>query len=174
MNVLEEIWKLEHGDAPATEEELKELRKNTRVVICGGVFDILHPGHAFVLEKAKEYGDVLVVILARDSTVEKRKRIPIVPEAQRLEMIRHLKPVDLAVLGKEGGFLEIIEEIGPDVIALGPDQHHDGNEIKEGLKRRGTEVEIVRIEEYREYPLHSTKDILQKIIERGYPNDRNR
>jgi len=172
MNILEEIWKLKHGDTPATEEEMKELRKNTRVVVCGGVFDILHPGHAFVLEKSKEHGDVLVVILARDSTVEKRKRIPIIPEAQRLDMIEHLKPVDIAILGKEGGFLEIIEEIRPDVIALGPDQHHDGNEIKELLKKRGIDVEIVRVEEYREYPLHSTKDILQKIIERGYPDDR--
>lgn len=155
-------------------EDLEELRKGKKVVACGGVFDILHPGHAFVLEKAKEYGDMLVVIVARDSTVEKRKRIPIVPESQRLEMIRHLKPVDIAIFGKEGGFLEIIEEIRPDIIALGPDQQHDTKKIKEELKSRGVDVEVTRIEEYKECPLHSTKDILQKIIEWGYPNDRDK
>jgi FAD synthetase len=142
------------------------------VVVCGGVYDILHPGHAFVLERAKDFGDLLVVIIARDSTVENRKRIPIVPEIQRLEMVSQLKPVDIAVLGKEGSFLDIIEEIRPDVIALGPDQHHSAEEIKENLKKRGIEVEVERIEEYKECPLHSTKDILQKIIDRGYPNDR--
>lgn len=174
MNILEEIWKVRCGEVPATEKELEEFRKKIKLVVCGGVFDILHPGHAFILEKSKEYGDVLVVIIARDSTVEKRKRIPIIPEAQRLEMIKHLKPVDIAVLGNEGSFLDIIEEIRPDVIALGPDQHHDANEIKEELRRRGVDVEVARIEEYKKYPLHSTKDILQKIIERGYPNDRKR
>jgi FAD synthetase len=165
---LEDLQKVGCSDAP-TLEDLEDIRKGKRVVACGGVFDILHPGHAFVLDMAKEYGDLLVVIVARDSTVEKRKRIPIVPEIQRLEMVSQLKPVDIAVLGKEGSFLDIIEEIRPDVIALGPDQHHDGDKIKEELKKRGLEVEVERIEEYKECPLHSTKDILLKIIERGYP-----
>ncbi len=163
------LQKVRCGESPGTKGELERLRKGKKVVVCGGVFDIVHPGHAFVLEKAKEYGDLLVVIIARDSTVENRKRIPIVPESQRLEMIKHLKPVDIAIFGKEGGFLKIIEEIRPDVIALGPNQHHSTKEITEELKRRGVDVEVVRIEEFKECPLHSTNDILLKIIERGYP-----
>lgn len=155
-----------------TLKDLEKMRVGKKVVACGGVFDILHPGHAFVLDMAKDYGDLLVVIVARDSTVEKRKRIPVVPEHQRLEMVSQLKPVDIAVLGKEGSFLDIIEEIRPDVIALGPDQHHDADEIKENLKKRGIDVEVARIDEYKDCPLHSTKGILQKIIERGYPNER--
>jgi FAD synthetase len=165
---LEDLQKVGCSDAP-TLEDLEEMRKGKRVVACGGVFDILHPGHAFVLDRAREYGDLLVVIVALDSTVEKRKRIPIVPENQRIEMVRQLKPVDIAVMGKEGSFLDIIEEIRPDVIALGPDQHHSAEEIKENLKKRGLDVEVVRIGEFKECPLHSTKDILLKIIERGYP-----
>lgn len=157
------------GESPGTKKELETLRKGKKVVLCGGVFDIIHPGHAFVLEKAKEHGDLLVVIIARDSTVESRKRIPIVPESQRLEMIKHIKPVDIAMFGKEGGFLEIIEEIRPDVIALGPNQSHDAGEIGEKLKKMGIPTKIVRIEKFKECPLHSTKDILLKIIERGYP-----
>ncbi|MFQ6135715.1 MAG: adenylyltransferase/cytidyltransferase family protein [Candidatus Hydrothermarchaeales archaeon] len=148
----------------------KKGREQIVVVVCGGVFDILHPGHGFILEKAKELGDILLVIVARDSTVKKMKRIPIVPEKQRLEMVGYLKPVDIAVLGKEGDFLDIIEEIRPDVIALGPDQRHNEDDIKATLKERGLEVEIKRIEEYRECPLHSTNDMLQKIIEMKYPH----
>ena len=66
-------------------------------VMATGTFDILHPGHVLFLEKAKELGGedaVLAVVIARDSTVEKRKRIPIIPQEQRLEMIKSLKPVD--------------------------------------------------------------------------------
>jgi FAD synthetase len=167
---LEDLQKVGCSDAP-TLEDLEEMREGKRVVACGGVFDILHPGHAFVLDKAKEYGDLLVVIVALDSTVEKRKRIPIVPEDQRIEMVRQLKPVDIAVMGKEGSFLDIVEEIRPDVIALGPDQHHSAEGIKKELKNRGLDVEVKRIEEYKECPLHSTKDILQRIMDRGYPKE---
>jgi FAD synthetase len=144
-------------------------RKMLKVVVCGGVFDILHPGHGFFLEKAKSYGDILAVVVARDSTVKKRKRIPIVPERQRLEMLRYLRPVDVAVLGGESDPLRIIDELTPDIIVLGPDQKHDESELREDLKKRGLDVMIVRVKEYKKSPLNSTRSILQKIIERRYP-----
>jgi len=198
--LLASIWKLEFKNGIVGGNELKKFgipieklkknrliektgagyrltekgRKKIKVVACGGVFDILHPGHGFILEKAKEYGDVLVVIVARDSTVAKRKRIPIVSEEQRIAMLEYLKPVDVAMLGREDDFLKVIEKIKPDTIALGPDQYHDEEQIKKELQKRGLSVKVVRIREYREYPLHSTKSILQKIIERGYPGVRIR
>jgi len=147
-------------------------RKKIKIIACGGVFDILHPGHGFILEKAKELGDILVVILAQDSTVKRMKRIPVVPENQRVEMVNYLKPVDIAILGQEGNFLDIIKEIMPDIIALGPDQIHNEDKIKKDLEKRGLIIAIKRIDEYLECPLHSTKDILQKIIELDYPNSR--
>jgi FAD synthetase len=147
-------------------------RKRIKVIACGGVFDILHPGHAFILGEAKSMGDVLVAIVARDSTVEKRKRIPIVPEDQRVEMVRQLKPVDVAILGNEGDPLKIIGEIRPDVIALGPDQHHDEQKIKEEMQRRGIVLKVERIREFKACDLNSTQAILQRIIERNYPNSR--
>ena len=147
-------------------------RKKLRIVMAGGVFDILHPGHVFFLEKAKEKGDVLVVIVARDSTVTKRKRIPVVPEEQRVDMVAALKPVDVALLGEEDDIYATVEKIKPDVIALGPDQTHREEDIKEELKRRGLHCEVVRISEYRECKLHSTRSILQRIIELNYPDRR--
>ncbi len=148
----------------------KKGRDMIKVVVAGGTFDILHPGHGFFLEKAREKGDLLLVIIARDSTVKKRKRIPIIPEDQRREMVSYLKPVDVAILGLENtDFLNIIEEIRPDVIALGPDQHHRRGPITEGLKARGMEVEVVRVKEYKECAFHSSRKILKKCMERGYP-----
>jgi FAD synthetase len=197
--ILAEIWKLEFENAVTSEEDLKEKlnltqrklellrekgyiegfkltdkgRKQIRVAVCGGVFDILHPGHGFMLEKAKAYGDVLVVIVARDETVKNRKRIPIVPEDQRLEMVKLLKPVDIAILGETDDYLRVIERIKPDVIVLGPDQTHNAEYIKEELRKRGLNVEVKRVTEYKECALHSTRNILQRIIERGYPNKRD-
>jgi FAD synthetase len=148
-------------------------REKIKVVVCGGVFDILHPGHVFFLTKSKDEGDLLVVIIAKDSTVEKRKRIPIVPEEQRLEMVRQIKPVDVAIVGCEGDFLKVVEDIGPDVIVLGPDQRHDEELIESELEKRGLFVKTKRMNEFRKCALYSTRSILQKIIERGYPDERD-
>ncbi|RLF13769.1 MAG: DUF357 domain-containing protein, partial [Thermoprotei archaeon] len=61
-----------------------------RKVLVAGVFDLIHPGHLFFLQCAKELGEVYVVV-ARDSTVERIKgRRPVVPEDQRLEVVRQL------------------------------------------------------------------------------------
>ncbi len=141
-----------------------EKSEKPKIVACGGVFDILHPGHVFFLEKAKEFGDILVVIVARDSTAAHRKRIPVIPESQRVEMVSALKPVDFAVLGNEGDFLKVIEEIRPDTIVLGPDQNFDESELRNELARRGLNVNVERIKEYYEgAAFNSTTSILQKI-----------
>ena len=71
-----------------------------------GTFDILHPGHGVYLEESKKLGGEdaeLYVVVARDATVERRKRVPIVGEDQRLELIKMLKPVTDAFLGDANG-----------------------------------------------------------------------
>ena len=92
-------------------------------VVATGVFDLLHPGHIHFLRAARELGDELVVIIANDATVRRMKREPVVPATIRAEMVAALKPVDHAVVGREGDMLDIIvEEIRPHIIALGHDQ----------------------------------------------------
>src|SRR3990170_3643904 len=86
-------------------------------VMATGVFDLFHPGHIEYLYEAKKLGDELVVVVARDSTAERFKHRPIVPEAQRVEMVSALKPVDRATLGNEGDIYDILTEVRPDVIA---------------------------------------------------------
>ena len=110
---------------------------------------MLHPGHIQYLSEAKRLGDELVVVVARDSTAERLKHRPIVPEAQRLEMVRSLKPVDRAVLGHEGSIYEILPEIRPDIIALGFDQAHDEGKILDECRKRGlATTKVVRLPKF--------------------------
>lgn len=96
-------------------------------VVATGTFDILHPGHLYYLEESRELGDELYVIVARDANVRHKPR-PILPEEQRLRMVRALKPVDHAILGDLHDMFKPIEEIRPDIITLGFNQHFDEKE----------------------------------------------
>ncbi|KZX14978.1 D-beta-D-heptose 1-phosphate adenylyltransferase [Methanobrevibacter cuticularis] len=137
-----------------------------KVVMATGTFDILHPGHGLYLEESKKLGGKdckLVVIVARDSTVRDRKRIPIIDENQRLEMIKMLKPVDKAYLGHKTDMFKIVEEINPDIIAIGSDQSFNLENIKNQLEKRNIEAEVIRISDYRKAKLDSTCKIIRKI-----------
>lgn len=130
----------------------------TTAVLCFGTFDILHPGHIYFLQKAKEQGDKLIVVVARDSTIkEVKKIIPKYTENQRVEHIRDLKIADKVVLGYESDKYEIIEEINPDVIALGYDQEAFADKLKEEMAKRKMSPKIVRIGPYKEYQYKSSK-----------------
>lgn len=132
-------------------------------VVATGVFDIIHPGHVTYLSEAKNLGDRLVVVVARDDTAEARKRKPFLPEQQRLEVVSALKPVDAAVLGDSKDFLKPIREIAPNIIALGPDQEVDEIQLQEKLLKQGINAEVVRISKHWDGPINSSKIIHEKI-----------
>lgn len=145
---------------------VRSVDKKRKVVLVGGTFEIVHPGHIYFLGKAKEFGDYLVVVVARDSTVRKLKRSPVVPEDQRLKVIASLKVVDRALLGKEqGDMTDIVKEIKPDVIVLGPDQVHDIKDLQSRIRTLGLRVEIKKIEYREKKPLYSVKEIIRRIKE---------
>jgi FAD synthetase len=133
-------------------------------VIASGVFDLLHPGHLYYLKEAKKLGDELVVVVATDNTVRKRKHEPITPQEMRLEMVEALKPVDKAVLGHEDDMFRTVEEIKPDIIALGYDQDFDEGKLKEELKKRGMDTDVVRVGPL-SADLNATRKLIQKIID---------
>ncbi len=133
-------------------------------VMASGVFDLLHPGHLYYLKEAKKLGDELVVVVATDNTVRKRKHEPITPQEMRLEMVEALKPVDKAVLGHEDDMFRTVEELKPDIIALGYDQDFDDDRLREELKKRGMDIEVVRIGPL-SADLNATRKIIQKIID---------
>ena len=148
----------------------KKSGKKT-VVLASGVFDLLHLGHVKFLEEAKKAGGKnteLIVIIARDSTVEQTKgRKPIMPEDQRRALVESLKVVDEAVLGYENLDIgEVIEKIKPDIIALGYDQEDVAKNVQDYLDKHKLNVKVVRVGKFGEDALDSSSKIRQKIIEK--------
>lgn len=144
---------------------------NRKVVLASGVFDLLHLGHVKFLEEAKHAGGEnaeLIVVIARDSTVEQTKgRKPIMPEDQRRALVESLKVVDIAVLGFENlDIAEVVAKIKPDIIALGYDQEKMVQDVEAYLKTHDLPVKIVRIGKFGEDALDSSSKIRQKIVEK--------
>ena len=144
-------------------------KSGKKIVLASGVFDLLHLGHVRFLEEAKKTGGKnaeLVVIIARDSTVEKTKgRKPIMSENQRRALVESLKVVDEAVLGYENFDLgEVIEHVKPDVIALGYDQVEMAKATKKYVNDHKLHIKVVRIGKFEEDALDSTSKILKKIV----------
>jgi len=131
--------------------------------MASGVFDILHTGHISYLEQAKAMGDELVVVVACDNTVRKRKHEPITTAAMRARIINSLKMVDMAVIGNDGDFYRTIEDIRPDIIVLGYDQTFDENELKKELALRNITADVRRAGECGD-DLTGTRRIVDRII----------
>jgi FAD synthetase len=134
-------------------------------VMATGTFDLLHMGHIYFLKEAKKLGDKLVVVVATDKTVRKLKHEPVNPQEIRLNLIKELKIVDEAFIGHEDDMYKIVQEIKPDIIALGYDQIHDEKTIEKELKKRNTKAKIIRLSELKGgSDLEGTRKIISKII----------
>ena len=130
-----------------------ENRKQITVVMTGGAFDVLHPGHIHLLNEAKRHGDVLIVSVARDELVLKKKNKLIHPQDLRAYIVEHLKPVDLALVGVDNP-QKTLERVQPDVIVYGYDQ-------TPFLKPEG--VKIVKLEEAHFPEKYKSSKIAEKL-----------
>jgi FAD synthetase len=144
--------------------------KKKKVVLASGTFDLLHFGHVKYLEEAKKAGGEnaeLVVIVARDNTVEKRKgKKPVMPEDQRRALVESLKVVDEALLGyEEFDMGKVIERIRPDIIAVGHDQDGIEREVRKAIAGKNLSIQIVKIGRFGKEELNSSSKIKRKIIE---------
>ena len=118
-----------------------------KIVLAGGVFDIIHPGHIHTLNAAKALGDVLVVAIATDKTAQKmKKRPPLHNQELRCELVNSLSVVDVAVIGHEADIFQTVKMVKPNVIVLGYDQVHQEKFISDGCKRINLDVKIVRLQ----------------------------
>ena len=122
-------------------------RDAIKVVLVGGVFDVIHPGHIHTLKAAKQHGDVLVVVVARTSTAAKLKKGRKIyhDEDLRKELVSSLAFVDLAIIGSQVSLYDSVERVSPDIIALGYDQIHSEKEISQNCKDRNLSVRIIRL-----------------------------
>lgn len=150
----------------------KTIKKKGKVVLASGTFDLLHLGHVKYLEEAKKSGGKdarLMVIVARDKTVEKRKGVkPIMPEEHRRALVESLKVVDKAILGyEEFDMGKVIENIKPDVIALGYDADQSGIEarVRKAVEEKGLPIHVVKIRRFGKPDLNSSLKIKRKITQ---------
>ena len=136
-------------------------------VIAQGTFDVLHPGHVHYLEEAAAMGDELHVIIARRENVTHKAK-PVLADRQRRDVVAALEVVDEAHVGHPDDIFVPIEEIAPDVIVLGHDQHHDEAGIADSLASRGIDCEVRRASERAAGgdEILSTHRIIDRICER--------
>lgn len=127
---------------------LTELgRSSLRVVLAGGVFDIIHPGHVHTLNAAKDLGDILIVVIATDKTAQRmKKRSPLHTQEQRKMLVDSLSVVDLGIVGHEEDIFKTVDLIRPQIIALGYDQVHQEKSILEGCRKINLEAEVARLQ----------------------------
>jgi rfaE bifunctional protein nucleotidyltransferase chain/domain len=133
------------------------------VVFTNGCFDLLHPGHVSLLEKARSEGDVLVVGLNSDASVARLKGAgrPIVPAEERAEVLCALEAVTRVAVYDEDTPRDIIAALLPDVLVKGADWPLDaivGRAEVESAGGRVVRVEVV--------PGRSTTAILERIQKR--------
>jgi len=137
-------------------------RDSLHVVLSGGVFDIIHPGHISTLNAAKALGDVLVVVVATDNTSEKMKKRKLLhSQEQRQELVNSLSMVDLCLVGQEADIFKTVNRVRPQIIALGYDQVHQEKFITDGCKRINLDAKVARLQS-------PTPEISSSKIEKEY------
>ena len=117
---------VKNGLVEQDKKSLTEIgRTSIRVVLAGGVFDIIHPGHIYTLNSAKSLGDTLIVVVATDKTATKmKKRTPLHNQEQRKNLVDALSMVNLCLIGEEEDIYKTVEKVRPEIIAWGYDPVH--------------------------------------------------
>lgn len=138
------------------------------IVLATGAFDLLHYGHLRFLEESKKVGgkgSKLIVVVARDKTVEERKgKKPVMPENQRRALVEALKPVDKAILGsKDMSIEDVIVKVKPDIITVGYDQDDIQQMVEEAIKNPDFNFKLVKIKKFGPKHLNSSSKIKRKI-----------
>lgn len=147
-NIDESISELKRQGLAKPDGQLTSVaRESVRVVLAGGVFDIIHPGHIHTLESAKKLGDVLVVVVATDDTVLRMKgRLPLHTQDQRRRLVESLRVVDACIEGVRGDMFKTVRFVLPDTVALGYDQIHQEKYIAEGCQKINMHIHVARLQ----------------------------
>lgn len=138
-----------------------ERAEGRRIVFTNGCFDLMHIGHTRYLQAARELGDLLVVGVNSDASVrslDKAPDRPIVPEAQRAEVLAALGCVDYVVIFNEPDPLRLITSVQPDVLVKGGDWAIDRIVGRDIVEARGGVVKTIPL-----VPGLSTTGLLQRI-----------
>ena len=151
-------------DWEALRARREEWRANgEKVVFTNGCFDLLHPGHVRVLERARDCGDRLILAINSDASVQRLKgpSRPILPQNDRAATLAAFESIDAVTIFDQDTPEELIAHIVPDVLVKGADWSHwiAGRETVEDA---GGEVFPIPLE-----PGYSTTDVVQRVIDRN-------
>ncbi len=140
-----------------------------KTVLATGVFDILHPGHLRFLEESKKQGGPgarLIVVIAKDLTVLKRKgHPPVLPESQRRQIVASLKPVTKAILGHKGvDFLGILQEFKPSIVCVGYDQNDIKAAVKKVIADQKLPIRVVQLPKFGVDGLNSSTGVKRRVV----------
>ena len=132
------------------------------VALINGTFDIVHAGHVRYLNEAAKLADYLIVGINSDSSVKRYKsdKRPIVPQAERLEVIDSLKAVDFAVLFNETTADALIDKVQPDIYVKGGDYTEETLPETASVKKYGGKLAFIKVVEG-----CSTTNIIQKVLD---------
>ena len=157
------------GDGEPTYSLTEKGRAQIKVVLAGGVYDVLHLGHLAALTEARSLGDVLVVVVATDTTVEMLKgRKPTFPERDRRALVEGIKPVDRAILGYEDvgmGYEQVLVDVQPDIVAFGYDQENLEKSVREIIQRHKMKIQTIRLSKFDHEKYLSSTSVRQKLSE---------
>jgi rfaE bifunctional protein nucleotidyltransferase chain/domain len=149
-----------YSRAELVEQRALWKRQGKTVVFTNGCYDLLHPGHVRLLEKARSLGDVLILALNSDASVRRMKgpSRPLIAENERAAMVLALAAVDAVTLFDEDTPRELIAEVLPDVLVKGADWSHfiAG---REEVEATGGRVLTVALE-----PGYSTTNLVERMI----------
>ena len=130
-----------------TSKLLRRVRGGKRVVLTGGTFDIIHPGHLKYFARCVDEGDILVVCVAGNARTRRRKGAnrPIMPAIQRAEIVASLKMVDLAFVSNRKPFSEpILHKLKPNVLVTSSNEPSGAvkQQFLEYMKRKHPEIRV--------------------------------
>jgi D-glycero-beta-D-manno-heptose 1-phosphate adenylyltransferase len=138
-------------------------RDGKKVVFTNGCYDVLHPGHIRLLESARSMGDILILALNTDASVQRIKgpTRPLISEDERAELAAALEAVDAVTFFDEDTPRELIAAVLPDILLKGADWAHfiAG---REEVEAAGGQVLALPLE-----PGYSTTGILEEVIARS-------
>ena len=121
-----------------------------KIILTGGKFNKIHPGHIWILKKSKRLG-TLVVVLAHD---KHNKRSYAVSAGKRKKMIESLRIADKVVVGSSTGFVGVVKKYKPNVIVLGYDQKIPDKITDDYIKKN--KIKTIK---FKKYGSHSTKKL---------------
>jgi D-beta-D-heptose 7-phosphate kinase/D-beta-D-heptose 1-phosphate adenosyltransferase len=135
-------------------------QENKSIVFTNGCFDIIHPGHIYILEQAKSKGDILIIGLNSDLSIKsfKSQNRPICPETDRAYVLASLTCVDYIIIFNDDTPETLITEITPDVLVKGKDYQGKFIAGSEHMLANDKKIELVDI-----ITGKSTSNIIERI-----------